>query len=32
MLDILNYGIGNLSVNLEYNWIKNKTIEKMEKE
>ena len=32
MLDILKYGIENLSVNLEYNWIGSKTIEKVEKE
>ena len=32
MLDILKYGIENLSVNLEYNWISDKTIAKVEKE
>ena len=32
MLDISEYGIGNLNVNLEYNLISDKTIAKMEKE
>ena len=32
MLDILRDGIENVNVNLEYNWIGSKTIEKVEKE
>jgi len=32
MLDILRDGIENVNVNLEYNWISEKTIAKMEKE
>ena len=32
MLDILKHGIENLSVNLEYNLISEKTIAKIKKE